>query len=189
MKMLQGFITTLRKANDPYINQVMDYAEGCSSTIHVYTFSRSEDLTSSTKSHLYRGDETLEGQWQESPVSSGLTLSNNRMKIAGQADIILNGRMLDDPYEPLDLLVLLDELHHAFHKGDSEDAHVQLYTYLLEALRNGELGGLLDIGIVQQKLAQALQKIKDRGNTVNDGPATPASDDQSGSTPVKPDQD
>jgi RHS repeat-associated protein len=161
--MLQTLISILRSSGDAFINQILDFAEGCETQIHVHSlpFDRN-DVTTSTRSVFgYQG--TIESYWKEKWTALGITVHLPRMAGAGEADVVLaSDNVLRSEIPGYAAFVVLDELHHVYsRKTDSQnEQHVALFSYLIEKMQNGSLQiPGLTIADVQAKLNQVFSKL------------------------------
>ena len=163
LSMLQTLIGLLRRSGDALIRQILDFAEGCESQIHVYAHADvREEVTTSTPSVFgYAG--TIETYWNGNWRALGTTIHTTGMKGSGEADVVLASEsVLRSELPGYAAFVVLDELHHVFSArvGSQKEHHIALYSYLIEKMQNGtlQIPGLT-IADVQAKLHAELSAL------------------------------
>jgi hypothetical protein len=140
---LSYFITALRKANDPYLCSVLDFAESPATRIHVYS-TRSFGSSSTSTNSAFEGEWTLDDIWESSvepgATRLGMTLQSSSMLSSKVADILLSGKDVLSGKDQFALIAVLDELHHFYMPGSgaaTEDSdHLVLFKHLLQLAEN-----------------------------------------------------
>ncbi|HBB26734.1 MAG TPA: hypothetical protein DCZ59_10750 [Bacteroidetes bacterium] len=157
------FIEVLKNLGDAYIPQIVEYAQGKESRIHLYSMPRDVEAQSVSQS-FFGYETTIENMWQ---LSRGVatTIQNDKMARNGWADVVLGTEaVLENQPEGQALLAVLDEFHHVCKglpgKEGTKQEHIQLYSYLLDAIRSG---ALIIPGVSAEMIEEHLKKaVKER---------------------------
>lgn len=156
------FIEVLKNLGDACITQIVEYAQGKESRIHLYSMPRDVETQSVTQS-FFGYATTIETIWGET-YSSAVTVQNEKMARNGWADVVLGTEaVLENQPEGQALLAVLDELHHVYigmpGKEGTKQEHIQLYSYLLDAIRSGALviPGL-SAELIERKLKEEIRE-------------------------------
>lgn len=135
LNQLKGFINSNNK-----IREILTKAESAETSIHIYTFSKTDEINSSTRSEQLNLQNTLEYYWKKNRnVALGLTKSNEEGRKTGKADVIIGTEGLTLPQENLSsewVVAILDELNHSVNpKGGGSDSEIMEHDDLFGTLK------------------------------------------------------
>ena len=136
---LNKFISALRKADDQYLCDILDFAESPTTRIHVYStraFGRSSSGTNSMFDNGWPLDDIWESPVEDGAIRLGMTLQSSSMLQSMVADMLFSGKDVLSGKNPFALIAILDELHHFYRPGSGATAedvdHLVLFWHLLQ---------------------------------------------------------